>query len=698
MGIPISFMGAFWLMPYFDVSLNMISLFAFILALGIVVDDAIVVGENIFAYRQKGVGRLEAAILGVKEITAPVVMAILTTMLTFMPLLYITGVMGKFIRVIPIVVISILAFSLIEALLILPAHLSGKRMFKKKAKPGPIAAFQGSIRRKLDAFIYGPFAKLVARAIAWRYVTFAVAILVLMGTLGYIASGRIKFTMFPKVDADNVWASLSMPMGSTVAQTGEVVDKIEQAAMKVRKQIDLENDDPSHPSIFRHMSTTIGDQPLSRGGHSGPPADVGTGAHIAEVNVELLAGELRTISSSEIATRWREELGEVPGISSLTFTSDLFSAGDAINVELSCRDFDVLLEAVEKVKQILAEFDGVTDIDDSFEAGKGELKLALNDQGRILGLTLSDLARQVRQGFYGQEVQRIQRGRNDIRVMVRYPRDERKSISNIENMRLRLPDGTEIPFKAVAEVQQGRGYAVIRRSERKRVVNVSADVDSAVANANEINKSLREEILPSLQNDYPGLVFSFEGEQREQKEIRQSLGSSFAIAMLAVFALLAVQFRSYTQPLIIMSAIPFGLVGAIVGHIVMGFELSILSVFGIVALTGVVVNDSLIIIDLINRLRREGTALEEVMKASATRRFRPILLTTLTTFFGLVPMLMEKSLQARFLIPMAVSLAFGIVFATMITLLLVPSLYMVLEDIKSLPGRIFGKKVCDSDS
>ena len=275
--------------------------------------------------------------------------------------------------------------------------------------------------------------------------------------------------------------------------------------------------------------------------------------------------------------------------------------------------------------------------------------------------------------------------------MVRYPQDERKSISDIENMRLRLGDGTEIPFKAVAEVEQGRGYAVIKRSERKRVVNVSADVDSAIANANEINQSLREEILPALQNDYPGLVFSFEGEQREQQEIRESLGSSFAVAMLAVFALLAVQFRSYTQPIIIMSAIPFGLVGAIVGHIVMGFDLSILSVFGIVALTGVVVNDSLIIIDLINRRRSEGASLEEVMKASATRRFRPILLTTLTTFFGLVPMLMEKSLQARFLIPMAVSLAFGIVFATMITLLLVPSLYMILEDIKTLPGRIFGK-------
>jgi multidrug efflux pump subunit AcrB len=364
--------------------------------------------------------------------------------------------------------------------------------------------------------------------------------------------------------------------------------------------------------------------------------------------------------------------------------------GDAINVEMSHRDFGTLLTVVEKLKATLTEYDGVTDIDDSFETGKVELKLALTNQGRVLGLTLADLARQVRQGFYGDEVQRIQRGRDDVRVMVRYPVDERKSLADIENMRLRLPDGTEVPFGNAASIELGRGYSTINRADRRRVVNVTADVDMEVANANEINENLFSTVLPALREDHPGLVYKKEGEQKEQAETKASLVSSVFIALLAIFALLAVQFKSYFQPVIVMSAIPFGLVGAIIGHIIMGFDLSMLSLFGIVALAGVVVNDSLIMIDLINRERAANIALHQVIRDSATRRFRPIMLTTLTTFFGLAPMLMEKSLQARFLIPMAVSLAFGIVFATMITLLLVPSLYMILEDVKGVTRFLRG--------
>ena len=334
----------------------------------------------------------------------------------------------------------------------------------------------------------------------------------------------------------------------------------------------------------------------------------------------------------------------------------------------------------------MAEYPGVKDVDNSFLVGKKELKLELTTEGRTLGLTLSDLGRQVRAGFYGEEAQRIQRGRDDVRIMVRYPESERRSLADIENMRIRLPSGAEAPFTTVAHVIEGRGYATIDRVDRRRVVTVTADVDADVGNANDINRELRADILPGLVRDFPGLVFGFEGEQRNQQESLGSLKTNFLVAQLAIFALLAIPFRSYLQPLIVMSAIPFGLVGAILGHVVMGYDLSLLSLFGMVALTGVVVNDSLIMIDLINRERARGISLDQAIRDSGTRRFRPIMLTTATTFLGLTPMILETSLQAKFLIPMAISLAFGIVFATAITLILVPNLYRILEDFRALVG------------
>ncbi|MHC4571144.1 MAG: efflux RND transporter permease subunit [Planctomycetota bacterium] len=690
MGIPISFLGAFWLLPRFNVSLNMISLFAFIMALGLVVDDAIVVGENIFTYRRRGLGRLEAAIKGVKEMAAPVTMAVLTTVFAFLPLLYIIGIMGKILRVIPIVVISVLMVSLVEALLILPAHLSGRSFSSKLKIFQLIDRIQLRTERKLEAFVYGPFANFVIRTVKWRYATLATGCAVFIITIGYIAGGYMKVVFIDPVEADNMVSFLTMPRGTPAEQTSEIAKRIEKAVEQVRLEFDAKR--PDKPSIIKHVATTIGAQPASGGG--GPVRGIGTGSagHLAEVNVELLGGEERDVSSTVLKNRWRDIVGEIAGISSLTFFSEIFSAGEAINVELSHQNFDNLLLAVEELKSILREYSGVSDITDSFEPGKAELNLELKDTGRTLGLTLSDLARQVRQGFYGEEAQRIQRGRDDIRVMVRYPEEERRSLADIENMRIRLAGGTEIPFKTVAEVGYGRGYSTIRRVDRRRVVNVTADVDIAVTNAADINKDLDENVLPDLMREYPGLQYRFAGEARERSESFSSLYVTFPLAMMAIYGLLAVQFRSYVQPVIVMSAIPFGIVGAVIGHILMGFvfmtkfNLGLLSMFGIVALSGVVVNDSLILIDLINRERKSGIELSQIVRDCATRRFRPIMLTTLTTFFGLVPMMLERSLQARFLIPMAISLAFGVMFATLITLFLVPSLYMILEDIKS---RIF---------
>ena len=681
LGIPISFLGAFYLIQFFDVTINMISLFAFIMVLGLVVDDAIVVGENIFAYGQRGMTRMQAAIQGVREMAIPVTLAVLTTQFAFAPLAFTSGIMGKILRVMPIVVVCVLLVSLVEALLILPAHLSGGREGGRKLIGRYTDRVNEWTDRMLRRFVDGPFARFVDRAVRWRYVTLASGVAVLIVIAGLIAGGYLKFVFFETVEADNMIARVSMPLGTPVERTQVVVERLEQAALQAVKEWD-ERDGIEQP-LMKHIAVTVGAQPsLQRGG----PAQVDMGgdaqSHLGEVNVELLSAEKRTVSSVAVANRWRELVGEIPGVATLTFVSEFVRTGNPIEVELSHRDFETLVAASERLKAVLRDYEGVSDIADDFEPGKAEVKLDLKETGRLLGLTLSDLAQQVRQGFYGEEAQRIQRGRHDIRVMVRYPEAERRSLADIETMRIRLPDGTEIPFRTVADVEYGRGYATIQRIDRRRVVSVTADVDESVANTGEINAELNASVLPRMQRELPGLQFRFGGEQRERNESLGSLWRNFAIALMAIYALLAVQFRSYSQPAIVMSAIPFGLVGAALGHLVMGFNLSLLSMFGIVALAGVVVNDSLIMIDLINRERRPDASLVTVLRESAMRRFRPIMLTTLTTFFGLLPMITERSLQARFLIPMAISLAFGVMFATAITLFLVPSLYMVLEDIK----------------
>ena len=688
MGIPISFMGAFWMLPQFDVTINMISVFGFIVVLGLVVDDAIVVGENIFTYRQQGMNAAEAAVRGVREMAAPVTVAVLTTVVAFMPLLFTSGDIGKIISVIPLVVIAVLLASLVEALLILPAHLSDS---PRGGASGPTIQGQSRVQTILDRFIQGPYMRTLRWAVHWRYATMAIAVALFAVTIGFVLGGHIKFVFFEEVDSDNLLAELTMPQGTPVEQTRAVVERIQQAAMRVGQQLDAEGETGT-PSVFRHISTTIGQQPfkrlISRPGGAVLATSLGN-SHLAEVNIELVSSQHRDIAAARIENLWRQEVGEIAGISSLVFQSSFFSAGEAINLELSHPDFDTTLHVVEQIKEALRQYRGVSDIQDSFLPGKREIRLSLREGGRTLGLTLADLARQLRHAFYGVEAQRIQRGRDDIKVMVRYPESQRRSLADIETMRIRLPDGTEVPFEAVAQVSRGRGYAQIDRAERRRIVRVTADVDETLpgVSADGINADLGNVVLPQLQQQYPGLLFGFEGQQAERRESMQSLGVYSVVALLGIFALLGVLFRSYVQPLIVMSAIPFGLIGAVVGHLIMGLNLSFLSAFGVVALTGVVVNDSLIMIDLINRRRSQDEPLRQVIMECGMRRFRPILLTTLTTFFGLTPMLLETSLQARFLLPMAASLAFGVLFATAITLILVPTLYMILGDLRNLVAR-----------
>ncbi len=690
LGIGISFLGAFWAIPLFGVSLNMISMFAFIVSLGIVVDDAIVVGENIYSWRERGYSPQKAATKGALEVGLPVTLAVLTTCMAFMPLANVEGMMGKFMYNIPVVVIAILLFSLVESLLILPAHLATMKTMDQQEQDRT-AGWYGQIKERIDSglkfFVQGPYRKTLEFALLHRPIVLAVAFATMIVTIGIVAGGHLKFTFMPKVDADNLVAALTLPQGTTVENAQKAVDQLEVSLEQVRAEFDQKREDGN--SVILHMQTSIGTQPRSAGG--GPGAGSSTtpvGAHLVEVNAELLKAEFRNVPSPEMARRWRELCGPITGAVSLTFSANLFRSGNAIDVQLASSDTEDLLAAALELKAVLTEFPGVIDISDSFREGKVEVKLGLKPEARTLGLTLADLARQVRRGFYGDEAMRIQRGRDEVKVMVRYPSDERRSMGNIESMRIRTPQGAEVPFNRVATVEVGRGYASIERADRQRVVSVTGDVDQELTNADEINGILRDEVLPNLLASHPGLRFSMEGEQKEQAESLGSLKTGFMLAILMIYVVLAVLFKSYTQPALIMTAIPFGLVGAVWGHILMGLDLTLISMFGVVALTGVVVNDSLLMIDFINRARREGMEARRAVVESGVRRFRPIMLTSVTTFAGLTPLLLEKSLQAKFLIPMATSLAFGVVFATFITLVLIPVVYSLLTDFKARLGMI----------
>ena len=684
-GIVISFLGAFWVIPQFGVSLNMISMFAFIVSLGIVVDDAIVVGENVHAWRERGHSAQRAATRGALEVAMPVVLAVLTTVAAFLPLAFVEGTMGAFMYNVPVVVISILAFSLLESLLILPAHLATmKTIAEQRSARGQrwYGVVKDRIEWSLQWFIERIYRPSLRFALTHRPIVVAVAVSTLMVTAGLVAGGHLKFTFMPKVDADNLVAALTLPQGTTVEEAEKAVARLEASLDQVQREYDAKRD-PSGPSVITHIATSIGSQPRSsQGTPMAGSGGSGSGAHLVEVNAELLKAEFRDVPSPEMARRWRELCGPITGAVSLTFSANLFRGGAPVNVQLSSADTEDLRRAARELKEHLGGYPGVIDIADSFREGKVEMKLGLRPEARTLGLTLADLARQVRTGFYGGEAMRIQRGRDEVKVMVRYPDKERRSLGNIESMLIRTPGGDEVPFGRVATVEIGRGYAAISRADRQRIVAVTADVDQERANAEEINGNLRADILPTLMAAHPGLRWSMEGEQKQQAESLGSLKKGFLLALLLIFVLLAVQFRSYSQPLIIMTAIPFGLVGAAWGHILMGLDLTLISMFGVVALSGVVVNDSLIMIDFINRARREGLDRQTAVCESGIRRFRPILLTSLTTFAGLTPLLLEKSLQARFLVPMAVSLGFGVVFSTFITLILIPVGYTLLSDTK----------------
>ncbi len=660
LGIPISFLGAFLFFPMFDATINMISMFAFIITLGIVVDDAIVVGENIYSHHQRGKPFFKAAVDGTREVAMPVTFSVLTNIAAFTPLFFVPGVMGKIFQVIPVVVVSVFAVSLIESLFILPAHLSHQKDIHPHGIGGKLHHLQQRFSRAFGRFVADRYHPWLTKVLRWRYVVCAIGLAAMTLIFAWVDSGRMRMILMPRVEQDYAYAEVRMPYGSPVEQT----ERIRKQVLKAAEEVVAEN---GGDQLARGIYSVVG-----RGG-----------SHVVTFRVFLTDANTRPISTLEFTQKWREKVGTLYGVDTSTFASDRGGpgSGQAVTVELSHRHIPTLEAAAADLADTLMEYPETTDSDDGFQPGKEQFNLRLKPEGQSLGLTARNVARQVRGSFYGAEALRQLRGRHEIKVMVRLPEEERSSEADVDSLILLTPQGGEVPLADVVTIERDRAFTSISRRDGRRVLSVTADTADP-ADAPLITADLTASVLPDLVSRYPGLSYSFEGRQADMNDSVQAMIIGLLMAMLAVYALLAIPFNSYLQPAIVMLAIPFGIVGAVIGHIIMGYNLSLMSLLGIVALSGVVVNDSLVLIDFTNRLRREGRNAAEAVTGAAVARFRAIVLTTLTTFGGLFPMILETSRQARFMIPMAISLGFGILFATLITLVLVPCFYVILEDLR----------------
>jgi multidrug efflux pump subunit AcrB len=676
-GIPVSFMGAFLVMPLFGVTLNIISLFGFILVLGLVVDDAIVTGENVYTHLKTSESGLEAAIRGTQEVSVPVTFGILTTIAAFLPIAFVEGDRGPIFAQLPFIVIPVLLFSLIESKWVLPAHLKHVRIRKHQSE-GSFARFQRRFADGFESFILRYYHPLLAVALKNRLTTLMLFIAVLMLSLAMIFSGWTRFVFFPRVQSDTAVATLTMPAGTPFEVTDRVVVKMVEAARKLKADY---SDEETGESVVQNIFSASG-----RGGS----------AENGMVRFELTPAEDRdpALTTTRLVQEWRQMIGTVPGAESLTYRAELGRGGDPVDIRMSSSNVADLSAMADQVKAHLKTYPTLFEIVDNLSDGKEELQVELTQQAYALGLTRGDIIRQVRQNFFGIEVQRVQRGSDEVSVYVRLPKDERQAISNLRNIQIETDAGF-VPLNEVAYLVPSRGASAIYRINQQRTVSVTADLDKTTTNTTVLQRNLAE-FMDGLVSQYPGSSYTLEGEAREQQESFSSLIIGLVFVFFAIYALLAIPFKSYAQPLIVMSVIPFGAIGALAGHWLMGMDLTIMSLLGLLALVGVIVNDSLVLVEYSNRRQQELSktmsafeAVEEAVKTAGVARFRPVALTSMTTFLGLMPLLFEKAVQAQFLIPMAVSLGFGILFGTLITLIMVPVNIMLLEDAK----RFFRKPV-----
>ena len=669
LGIPISFFGALLMMPLlgdWSVSINMLSLFAFIMVLGIVVDDAIVIGESAYAEIERYGHSRDNIIRGTLRVAMPATFGVLTTIAAFTPLLFIDASFAAFFRSISIVVSFCLVFSLIESKWILPAHLAHMKYVPLTPDNANfLERFQMRFKEKLDNFIHNVYKPYLEKALIARYNTMAVFVAVLILSIGLIVGSFVKLEVFPNIPSDFIQGNVTMVDGSAAHQRNKAIDRIKQAIVTV-----------SEENKFNGVSFVEHEMIFTNGNTS------------ASILLELVKPDQRELNAYEIEKLWRDEIGEIPGTKELRFFAGTNAGGGAaIEFQLTGQN-DVELEAAaEAIQAQLNSYDGVYDVRHSFSRGSQEIKLSIKPEAEVLGLNLSSLAKQVRQGFYGDEAQRIQRGRDELKVMVRYPESSRLSVSDLEDMWIRTPSGEQVPFYQVANIEIGQGFSSITRINQKRSITISADIDSEKVESRKVVTEMNDTHLPEILADYPSVQYGVEGASKDQADFLSQLGFAAMGALFLIYGLIAIPTKSYSQPLVIMSVIPFGIIGAIVGHWLLGRTINMMSMFGFIALTGVVVNDSLIMVDFINKAKGSGMRMMDIVSQAGTQRFRAILLTSLTTFFGIFPLYFEQSLQAQFIIPMAISLGFGIVFATVITLFLIPALYLIKEDIANLFRR-----------
>ncbi len=679
-GIFVSFIGAFALMPLVGLSINMMSLFGFILAIGIVVDDAIVAGENIYSENEHGRDPMEAAVAGAQRVAVPVILAVSTTIAAFVPLLFVPGNVGKFLFQIPAIVILVLVISVLEAMLILPHHLARLHIVghKPRTRLGAVVAdLRHAMDRRLRRFVDGPLDRALRFATLHYGVVIASAFSILLLTLGVIAGGYVKFSFFPIVEGRYVTASLQLPQGATVEATLQAALQLERAGRAAAQA----GPDPSGQDLINAVFITVGRQEAT-----GPGAAGALGlleGNKASVVIELLDPEIRTVTSYEFERRWREASGPLPQVQKLTFASNVINLGSPVQVQLTARTPEALAQATFELQDELRRIDGVTDVRDDREPGKREVQFRLKPYARTLGITLENLAQQVRSAYFGAEAVRVQRGRDEVRVYVRLPAAERAALTDLNRYRIRSPAGGFVPLHEVAEISLGYGTSTLIRIDGRRITTVLAEVDPALVTGAQVNARLVSEVLPRLQNELPGLNYTMGGEQREQQQALPAMARNFGLAVFCMYALLALAFRSYVQPAIVVAAIPFGLVGATIGHLLLGLSFGLTSLFGIVGLAGIIVNGSLVLVDFANEERSRGKSAREAMIAAAKSRFRPILLTATTTFLGIFPLIIERSIQAQFLVPLAVSIGVGVLLGTALLMLLTPALTMWVEDIST---------------
>lgn len=673
LGIPFCFMGTFLIMSWLGLTLNMISMFALIIVLGIVVDDAMVVSDSIHSRLKRGMAPEAAALQGTVSVFWPVIASVSTTVVAFVPFFFVTGMMGKFMAILPTAVISVLLLSLVESLFILPAHLAHSAR-GRRLNLGPLGRLQAVTRGALERVVTGTYPTLLRKALRARYLTLALAVASLVVSAALVAGGRVQFTFFPNTDQELLRVTLELPAGTDAFRTLAELRRMEEELFTVQREFlapDAAGRRRAKGPFVLNIHHDVGSE------HSGKGV----------MTVELENAERRSLYYLDIVNAWRTRIGEIPDALSLAIQGmNMGPGGQAVELQLRGDDLGELAAARDEVRRRMTEYPFIVDLADNLRPGKLEARVRLTDEGRALGFRAADLAAQVRQAFYGEEPLRIQRGRDDIRVFVRHGKAERDALATLATLRVRNPAGEELPFSRVASFDYARGFTAIHHAFRQKQATVTADIDGRRANDSLFRARFDRDVLPELRNRFPGVTMEFRGRATETADSMRSLFAGLVVALGAIYIILATVFGAYIQPVIIMAAIPLGAVGVVFGHLLLRFDLTMLSLFGFVALSGMVVNNSLLIIDFANRRRAERPDEDKVEScvAASAERFTAIFLTTATTFLGVTPMLLEKSRQAVFLQPMVVSLGMGIVFATALTLFVVPALYLILDDATAL--------------